>query len=81
LVIDPSGRKYVCRLADHPQLLRVEFDAEPRPVDRIQSVRRDQAHARQISRRGGELFCEHRAERVTIAGRAVLYLEGSIRVD
>jgi PhzF family phenazine biosynthesis protein len=38
-------------------------------------------HARQISRRGGELFCEHRGERVTIAGRAVLYLEGSIRVD
>jgi PhzF family phenazine biosynthesis protein len=34
--------------------------------------------ARQVSRRGGELFCEHRGERVKIAGRAVLYLEGSI---
>ncbi len=34
--------------------------------------------ARQVSQRGGELFCEDRGERVTIAGRAVLYLEGNI---
>jgi len=34
--------------------------------------------ARQMSRRGGELFCEDRGERVTIAGHAVLYLEGEI---
>ncbi|MGH8496375.1 MAG: PhzF family phenazine biosynthesis protein [Gammaproteobacteria bacterium] len=37
-------------------------------------------HCRQISRRGGELFCEDRGERVSIAGRAVLYLRGEIRV-
>ncbi len=37
-------------------------------------------HARQISKRGGELWCEHRGERVTIAGEAVLYLEGNIQV-
>ena len=37
-------------------------------------------HALQVSRRGGELFCRHRGDRVTIAGRAVLYLEGSIRL-
>jgi PhzF family phenazine biosynthesis protein len=36
-------------------------------------------HARQVSRRGGEIFCEDRGERVTIAGRAVRYLEGRIR--
>jgi PhzF family phenazine biosynthesis protein len=36
-------------------------------------------HARQVSRRGGELFCEDRGERVTIAGKAVLYLKGEIR--
>ncbi len=36
--------------------------------------------ARQISRRGGELFCELRGERVGIAGRVVLYLEGVIDV-
>jgi PhzF family phenazine biosynthesis protein len=36
--------------------------------------------ARQISPRGGELWCEHRGDRVTIAGRAVKYLEGVIEV-
>ncbi|WP_316977770.1 PhzF family phenazine biosynthesis protein [Shumkonia mesophila] len=35
-------------------------------------------HARQISRRGGELFCRDEGTRVSIAGRAVLYLEGTI---
>lgn len=35
-------------------------------------------HARQISRRGGELFCRDEGPRVRIAGRAVLYLEGTI---
>ncbi|MBC8367097.1 PhzF family phenazine biosynthesis protein [bacterium] len=34
--------------------------------------------ARQISSRGGELDCEHRGERVSIAGKAVLYLTGEI---
>jgi PhzF family phenazine biosynthesis protein len=34
--------------------------------------------ARQISARGGRLTCEDRGERVTLAGRAVLYLEGRI---
>jgi PhzF family phenazine biosynthesis protein len=37
-------------------------------------------HARQLSARGGELFCEALGERVGISGQAVLYLEGSIRV-
>jgi PhzF family phenazine biosynthesis protein len=37
-------------------------------------------HARQVSRRGGELFCEDRGERVGIAGKAVLYLEGTIHL-
>ena len=35
--------------------------------------------ARQVSTRGGELWCELLGERVAIAGRAVLYLSGSIR--
>ncbi len=35
-------------------------------------------HARQISARGGELWCELRGDRVGIAGRAVLYLRGEI---
>jgi PhzF family phenazine biosynthesis protein len=32
--------------------------------------------ARQLSARRGELFCEHKGERVIIAGHAVLYLKG-----
>lgn len=33
---------------------------------------------RQVSRRGGELWCEDRGDRVSIAGNAVQYLEGRI---
>jgi predicted PhzF superfamily epimerase YddE/YHI9 len=36
--------------------------------------------ARQLSRRGGNLSCELRGDRVTIAGRAVLYLKGTIEI-
>ena len=34
--------------------------------------------ARQLSKRGGTLYCEQCGERVKIAGRAVLYLQGEI---
>ena len=37
-------------------------------------------HALQLSPRGGELHCELRGDRVSIAGRAVRYLEGAIEV-
>jgi PhzF family phenazine biosynthesis protein len=37
--------------------------------------------ARQVSSRGGELFCELRGARVRIAGRAVLFLEGRIEIS
>lgn len=37
-------------------------------------------HARQISKRGGELWCELRGDRVIMAGNAALYLEGTILV-
>jgi PhzF family phenazine biosynthesis protein len=37
-------------------------------------------HARQLSARGGELWCEDRGERVRIAGNAVRFLEGTIEV-
>jgi len=36
--------------------------------------------ARQISRRGGELTCDLHGDRVSIAGRCVIYLEGTISV-
>jgi PhzF family phenazine biosynthesis protein len=35
-------------------------------------------HARQLSSRGGEFFCDLAGERVRIGGQAVLYLTGSI---
>lgn len=35
-------------------------------------------HARQVSARGGELFCRLAGERVRIGGHATLYLEGTI---
>jgi predicted PhzF superfamily epimerase YddE/YHI9 len=37
--------------------------------------------ARQISARGGELFCELAGDRVYIGGKAVLYLRGEIVLD
>ena len=37
-------------------------------------------HARQVSARGGELFCEDLGEHVIIAGHAAPYLEGTIEV-
>jgi predicted PhzF superfamily epimerase YddE/YHI9 len=41
---------------------------------------KDKLAARQLSHRGGSLVCEQRGERVVIAGRAVLYLTGTIYV-
>ncbi len=37
-------------------------------------------HARQVSARGGELWCELRGDRVRIAGQAAPYLTGTIEV-
>ena len=37
-------------------------------------------HARQVSARGGELWCELAADRVRMAGDSVLYLRGEIRL-
>lgn len=41
---------------------------------------RRRLRARQVSMRGGELACEDRGPRVSIAGEAVLFLEGTIRL-
>ncbi|MFW6191922.1 MAG: PhzF family phenazine biosynthesis protein [Gemmatimonadota bacterium] len=35
---------------------------------------------RQVSRRGGTVHCEDRGERVTLAGDAVLFLDGTVRI-
>ncbi|MGW8273097.1 MAG: PhzF family phenazine biosynthesis protein, partial [Thermodesulfovibrionales bacterium] len=39
-----------------------------------------QLHAFQLSRRGGELFCVDKDDRVLIGGRAVTYLSGTIEL-
>lgn len=38
-------------------------------------------NARQLSKRGGELFCEDRQSRVGIGGNAVTYVNGKLRID
>jgi PhzF family phenazine biosynthesis protein len=42
---------------------------------------KDDLRAYQVSRRGGELFCADRGDRVIISGRAVRYMEGSITIE
>ncbi len=41
---------------------------------------KNELFARQVSARGGELFCELRGNRVKIGGNAVLYLKGEIYI-
>lgn len=43
-------------------------------------LKRKELHARQVSRRGGELFCTLAGDRVHIAGHAVTYLTGSAEI-
>jgi PhzF family phenazine biosynthesis protein len=43
-------------------------------------LNKDTLHARQISPRGGELFCKLSGDRVEIAGQAALFLRGRIEV-
>jgi len=38
-------------------------------------------HARQLSLRGAEVYCEVAGDRVKIAGKACLYLQGSLGID
>jgi predicted PhzF superfamily epimerase YddE/YHI9 len=45
-----------------------------------QRLSKTRLFARQVSKRGGELFCEQAGDRVKIGGRAMLYLRGEIEV-
>jgi len=45
-----------------------------------QRLGKKELHALQLSERGGELFCTDRGERVSIGGRAVTFLSGTIKV-
>jgi predicted PhzF superfamily epimerase YddE/YHI9 len=39
---------------------------------------KDKMRARQLSKRGGDIYCEHKGERVIIGGRCVYYMKGEI---
>jgi len=43
-------------------------------------LHKDKMIAKQLSKRGGTLFCENCGSRVKIAGKAVLYLQGEILI-
>ncbi|RPH48478.1 MAG: PhzF family phenazine biosynthesis protein [Desulfobacteraceae bacterium] len=43
-------------------------------------LHKNDLHAFQVSKRGGELFCAYAGERVRITGKAVLYMEGVITI-
>ena len=43
-------------------------------------LNKEKLHARQLSKRGGELWCEFKTERVILKGSAALYLQGSISI-
>lgn len=45
-----------------------------------EKLNKNALYARQVSSRGGELFCRLNGDRVEIAGQAVLFLKGSIYV-
>ncbi|MEN8175316.1 MAG: PhzF family phenazine biosynthesis protein [Pseudomonadota bacterium] len=45
-----------------------------------QQLGRDRLQARQVSRRGGDVQCELRNDRVILGGRAVTFMEGKIRL-
>jgi predicted PhzF superfamily epimerase YddE/YHI9 len=45
-----------------------------------QRLGREKLYARQLSARGGELFCELAGNRVKIGGNATLYLKGEIYI-
>ena len=38
-------------------------------------------YSKQVSKRGGELFCEYSGKRVLISGHAKMYMKGEIQID
>ncbi len=45
-----------------------------------EKLKKSKMIAKQISKRGGELLCENKGERVVISGKAVTYLKGQIEI-
>jgi len=45
-----------------------------------EKLSKQKMHARQLSKRGGELWVEHLGDRVNMAGKCVFYMQGEIKV-
>lgn len=45
-----------------------------------QRLRKNELHARQLSQRGGELWCEVEGERVHLRGKAILNMQGTLTI-
>ena len=45
-----------------------------------EKLKKNKLIAKQLSKRGGTLYCENNGNRVKIAGKAILYLEGNINI-
>lgn len=45
-----------------------------------EKLNKTKLHAKQLSKRGGELWCEQKADRVIMKGKAVFYMKGEITI-
>lgn len=45
-----------------------------------EKLNKNKLHAKQLSQRGGELWCENIGDRVTMSGNCVFYMKGEIKV-
>jgi PhzF family phenazine biosynthesis protein len=46
----------------------------------VEKLNKNKLHAFQLSKRGGELLCEQKGDRVMIKGRAIFYMKGEITI-
>ena len=44
-------------------------------------LNKNELYSRQISQRGGEMFCKYQDNRVLISGKAVLYMQGIVTTE
>ena len=60
--------------------LMTEGDPRKTITRRSKKLNRKKMFAKQLSKRGGELWCEDLGNRVIIAGQCVFYMKGEISV-
>lgn len=46
----------------------------------VKGMDKTSLHALQLSKRGGELWCEQKGDRVSMKGKAVYYMKGFIEL-